>query len=843
MAVVYLAHDLKHGRKVALKVLAPEISALVGAARFRQEIEFAARLQHPHILAVHDSGEAAGSLWFTMPYVEGESLRDRLRSVGRLDLAEVTRLAGEIASALDYAHRQGVIHRDIKPENILLSDGQALVADFGVARATSRADEPGLTATGLSLGTPAYMSPEQALGDQAIDGRSDIYSLGCLVFELLAGAPPYTGPSAQAIVAKHLGSPVPKLRAVRPEVPTAIEAAVATAMAKEASERFSTATAFSDALASPSIHPGHVLRPRLLAGALLVCVAGALGLWWRRPEGQASTAAPTVLAVLPFDNQGAAADASFADGLADEVRGKLSEVPGLALIARGSTSSYKGSTKPPRQIADELGVRYLLTGTVRWDRGSGAVRVRVHPELVEIPKRGQPTTRWQAPFEASLTDVFRVQGEIASKVSEALGIQLGSATRAQLARPPTGSSEAYEAYLQVLGDGVGDLASQNSNELRRSIVALEKAVRLDPAFAAAWAQLGRARLYLARARFPTDAELTDSARVASDRAVALDSTLAAAQLAAALVYSDLQDTARSAQALRTGLNFAPHDAELLSTKAVLQLDPARPGQGIADLERARALDPRSFRIASHLYGALSSAQRFPEAVPAADRLAALAPRSVDAQLRRVIARLNAGDSAGAVAVVREPAPKLDRQRFFLAVMRDFPWLYSSAERREAFGLADSLFETPLERFLVLAREARVLGDTARGAVLADSALLVLRELQGTTGPRPDGLILKALDAYAQWLADNASAALASAVAFGQGVLQLPDAQYHLWGVGITFLEVGQPDSALAYLRRAISGRMVPDHIVAILRFDPRMAYLRAHPDFKPLLARLVQGSE
>ena len=218
MAVVYLAQDLRHDRPVALKALLPELAATLGPERFQREIRLAARLQHSHILTVHDSGEAGGRLWFTMPFVEGESLRDRLRRERQLPVDDALRIAREAAAALDYAHRHGVVHRDIKPENILLTaDGDTLVADFGIARALG--GEDGLTQTGMAIGTPAYMSPEQASGEKAIDARTDVYSLGAVLYEMLAGEPPYTGPTAQAIIMRRFAEPVPSVRRLRPNVP------------------------------------------------------------------------------------------------------------------------------------------------------------------------------------------------------------------------------------------------------------------------------------------------------------------------------------------------------------------------------------------------------------------------------------------------------------------------------------------------------------------------------------------------------------------------------------------------------------------------------------------------
>ena len=244
MAVVYLAHDLRHDRPVALKVLLPELAATLGPDRFQREIRLAARLQHPHILTVHDSGEDAGRLWFTMPFVEGESLRDRLRRERQLPVDDALRIATEAARALDYAHHHGVVHRDIKPENILLTgDGSTLVADFGIARALGGDD--GLTQTGFAVGTPAYMSPEQAAGDKTLDARTDVYSLASVLYEMLAGEAPYTGPTAQAIAAKRLTEPPPSVRAVRPNVPAAVDDAIRRALASVAADRFATAAQFA----------------------------------------------------------------------------------------------------------------------------------------------------------------------------------------------------------------------------------------------------------------------------------------------------------------------------------------------------------------------------------------------------------------------------------------------------------------------------------------------------------------------------------------------------------------------------------------------------------------------
>jgi serine/threonine-protein kinase len=262
MATVYLAHDVKHDRKVALKVLRPELAAVLGAERFLQEIKTTANLQHPHILPLHDSGEVDGTVYYVMPYVEGESLRDRLAREKQLPVDEAVRIGREVASALDYAHRHGVIHRDIKPENILLHDGQALVADFGIALAASSVGGSRMTETGMSLGTPHYMSPEQAMGEREITVRSDVYALGCVLYEMLAGEPPFTGPTAQAIVAKVMTAEPAGLRAQRKTVPPHVEAAVRTALEKLPADRFASAAEFA---AAPRGGPCRPARPGSLS--------------------------------------------------------------------------------------------------------------------------------------------------------------------------------------------------------------------------------------------------------------------------------------------------------------------------------------------------------------------------------------------------------------------------------------------------------------------------------------------------------------------------------------------------------------------------------------------------
>src|SRR5688572_11464060 len=385
MAVVYLAHDLQHQRHVALKVLNQELGGGAFAERFHREIRLAARLVHPHILPLLDSGQTAGRLWYTMPFIEGESLRDRLDREKQLPVAEAIRLTREIAGALSHAHGKGILHRDIKPENILLADGHALVADFGIARALG--GEPGdrLTATGVAIGTPGYMSPEQSSGEHQLDARSDLYSVASVCYEMLAGEPPFTGPTAQAVIARRLSQPPPSLKTTRVSIPEQLDLVIRRALAPVPADRYSSTAEFSDALATAVTGeqpaPARSSRWSLLGGAALLVLAAAAGYWLAtRPDGAppqtADGSSGIRLAVLPFRLIGSdSSDRYLADGITEEVSSMLSNLSGLRVIAQTSVASYTGETRSLRDIGSALGADALVEGDVQ--RAGSAVRVRV----------------------------------------------------------------------------------------------------------------------------------------------------------------------------------------------------------------------------------------------------------------------------------------------------------------------------------------------------------------------------------------------------------------------------------------------------------------------------------
>ena len=453
MATVYLARDLRHNRNVALKVLKPDLAAAIGAERFLAEIETTANLQHPHILPLHDSGEADALLFYTMPYVEEETLRQRLDRDGRLPVEEAVRIAHEIADALQMAHELGVIHRDIKPSNILLSRGRALVADFGIARAVRSSDASRLTQAGGVIGTVGYMSPEQASGADEVDHRSDIYSLACVLFEMLAGEPPYPGRTILDVLTKQATAPVPSVRARRPDVPSGLDGVVSRALAKDPAGRFKSAAEFAGAcernVLAYLLHPSQISSAVRLLGALAAHAPGDRG-QASPPSSGERREAPTVelpsartLVVLPFVNRSADPDNEyFSDGLTDEVISDLSRIAALRVISRNSSMALKATTKDTRTLARELGVTHLVTGSVR----RAGQSLRITADLVDA---STDSPIWSEKFSGSMDDVFGIQEDISRQIVAALQVTLTATESREVAQRPIADPVAYDCYLRA----------------------------------------------------------------------------------------------------------------------------------------------------------------------------------------------------------------------------------------------------------------------------------------------------------------------------------------------------------------------------------------------------------
>ncbi|HEY6092076.1 MAG TPA: serine/threonine-protein kinase [Gemmatimonadales bacterium] len=466
MATVFLAEDLKHRRNVAIKVLHQELSAQIGPERFGREIEIAARLQHPHIVPLYDSGSAAGLLYYVMPLVEGESLRDRLDREHQLSQEEAIRIVTEVAAALSYAHSHGVVHRDIKPENIMLSGGTAVVADFGIARAVDQSGPQSLTQTGTIIGTPAYMSPEQATGAAQIDGRSDQYSLACVLYELLVGQPPFTGPTAQAIIARHSLDMVSPPSIVRPGLPEALEDALLKALSKVPADRYATTTLFAEALAVPSRpsslrrqptgtmtahRPRRWLKPGLAiaGGAILLGGAWAVLSGIRGgPRGGGSAANdvdPRRVAVLYFSHRGDSTRTQYlADGLTEALIHELSAVKALQVISANGVRPYRtsGATVRPDSLRRAFGVGTIVEGTVTED----ADRIRLDVSLIDA---ASGTETKSMTLERPRAELFALQDTLSRAVADFLRLAIGEEVQVQETRAATGNVKAWELVQQA----------------------------------------------------------------------------------------------------------------------------------------------------------------------------------------------------------------------------------------------------------------------------------------------------------------------------------------------------------------------------------------------------------
>ncbi len=477
MATVYLASDLRHDREVAIKVLHTDIAGALGHDRFTREIKLAASLTHPHILPLYDSGESDGILFFVMPVMRGQTLRERLQAEGRLSIDAATRVADEVADALAYAHRQGVVHRDIKPENILLHEGHAIVADFGIGKALAAArDTSTLTQVGMMIGTPAYMSPEQAAGEE-LDGRSDLFALGCVMYEMLTGDAAFTAPTAAALIARRFIHTPPSVTASRAEVPVGIAALVQQLLARDAVDRPASATDVVAVLRTPSAPHAISARPAgsSLHNSSMVANGGgndggtshrsthndttsndatSNGATGNSATGNSATNHPAgrnnamrvaahSIAVLPFVNMSADADNEyFSDGLTEEIITDLASIKALRVTSRTSSAQHKGSTRSPQEIGAALGVRYLLTGSVR--RAGPALRIAA--QLVDSIDDRQ---LWGEKFNGTMDDVFDLQERVSREIVVALGVTLNADEDRRLGARGIVHASAYELFLEA----------------------------------------------------------------------------------------------------------------------------------------------------------------------------------------------------------------------------------------------------------------------------------------------------------------------------------------------------------------------------------------------------------
>jgi eukaryotic-like serine/threonine-protein kinase len=734
MATVYLAQDLKHGRLVALKVLRPELIPTLGAERFHREIRIASGLQHPHILSIHDSGEALGVLYYAMPYVEGESLRARLAREVQLTADEAVRIVGEVAEALAFAHAAGVLHRDIKPENILLASGHAVVADFGIARAIDAAGSERLTETGLALGTPHYMSPEQASGSRVLDARSDLYALGCVLYEMLAGEPPFNGPSAQAIMARHAVDPVPPLRTIRSTISPALEAVVGKALAKVPADRFGTALEFKEALDRAGLAPA-TTRPKssrrrltiglaavvLGAGVAAGMLAGRLG----SPLG-AGTREGSIrsLAVQSFENlTGDSGQVYLAKGITDQLETELAQIGSLRVIGLDQVSGPTAAF----EAAKGLGLEAVLSGSLQ--RSGSAIRISARLKSTET---GQAL--WARSFDGDLATILQLQADVARAVAERIRVSLTPGERSRIAGSrPQVTPAAYESYVR--GTYFLDKATEANFQI--AIGHFAKAIDADPTFAAAYA--GMAECYTSLGYFGALApEIAfPQARAAASKALALDSTLAHAHRASAyqLLFGEWNFAeADRAYARAVALDSTNAWSHWLRGMYLTAMN--RSGEAIASVERAQQLDPLSLMVQSTSARSYYNARRYQEAIDQAKVALDLDSTFARARFWVGMAAEQLGRSDQAIRELKATIQQGGPTSAYLAALGH---VYgTNGQRREALRLLDELETRSKTRYvspLDLATIRLGLGDT-------DSALALLsRAVQAHDG----GLVFLAVD--------------------------------------------------------------------------------------------------
>jgi eukaryotic-like serine/threonine-protein kinase len=837
-ATVYLAHDLRHDRHVALKIVHPGLAISVGTERFLREIRFIARLSHPHILPLFDSGEADGLLYYVMPYLQGGSLRRRLDNEGRLPIPAAIRIVREVALALDHAHRQGVIHRDIKPENILFEDDQAVVADFGIATAVEAAGGDRLTESGRAIGTPAYMSPEQAGGADPTDGRSDIYSLGCVLYEMLGGQPPFTGSTPQAVMAQQVIAPPPPLRSRRPEVTEPVARVLTRALAKEPGDRFATAAEFTAALesAGSSARPGDSGRRRLLIAAGVLTVAALVAAVALANRGEAPVTTPTI-AVLPFQNLGAAEDGYFAEGITEEITSRLAMLPRLGVISRTSANQYRGTGKPLKTIGRELGAEYILEGSVRWEKSpGGSSRVRVTPQLIRV---SDDRHLWAGQYDETLEQVFQVQTRVAEQVAGALELALQEPDRQALAATPTASLRAYDFYLR--GNDyftrAGDLAG-----IRMAEEMYTKATEMDPAFALAFARLARIHIW----QFHIFSDRTQArlakARSAADSALRLQPRLPEAHLALGQIhYWGELDYPQALREFRIAQAGGPGNGDLAWARGLVERRLGQWEQAVADLRRAVDLDPRSAVKNLDLFELYLRRREYAEAERYVDRALQLEPDSPvyiykallivarDGDLRKAAEVLKEGISRAGMDAVVFWAPQFD---VGAAVWQELDSTAQTAVDRlslDRFGTDSGGY------YLAKARARHYRGDQRTARIYFDSAA---RVLEGRTRARPDDPALHAALGFAYAGLGRRDGAIREGLL---AVEMRPSSKDTWYGVdmlrslAVVYATLGEADLAVKQLRVLLS---VPSWIsIPWLRADPTWDPVRRDPGFQALITK------
>jgi TolB-like protein/Flp pilus assembly protein TadD len=843
MGDVYRARDERLKRDVAVKVLPASVADDPDRLRrFEKEAQAASALNHPNIMAVYDVGAEDGRPYIVTELLDGQTLRERLAG-GPLGARKTIEYAGQIARGLAAAHGKGIVHRDLKPENVFVTrDEQVKILDFGVAKlgpdAAAQAASPTAPPTpqrstepGTVLGTVAYMSPEQVLGEAA-DSRSDIFSFGTVVYEMLTGQHPFQRSAAAETMAAILKKEPAAPSAVAAGTPPGLDAVVLHCLEKSPAARFQSASDIAFQLttgSAPSVTGIAESLPPKRGKAIVAVVAvmlAALGtLWYARHRG-GRTAAVRRVAVLPFENLGAAEDDYFTDGMSDEVRSKLTGLRGVEVIARASSTPYKKTTKPPMEIAKELSVGYLLTATVRWQKSAdGTSRVHVTPELVEVRTEGAPASKWEQTFDASLTDVFRVQADIAEKVAREMGAALGAADARRLAATPTRSLEAYDAFLkgqESWGQGRGNRPAS----LRRELAFYERAVALDPGFAEAWASLSQT-IALLHDYEPGEFDM-DKARAAAERAIVLAPHEAIGYRSLGTYYRFRFENDRALEQYLKAQAIAPSES-LDADIGLTMKQMGRWEEAVAHLRRAESTDPLSLNLRRFLAAILFDMRRYAEAREAVERGLAIAPGDADLVFAKCMTFLGEGNLAAARAAAEE-TPNFGR------FANDAPiWMFDQKQRDRLFRLTPEAFDDDRGSWAVAFAQAYwTQGDLVNARRYAEEAR---KEFEERLAKAPDDEFRRVWLGVALALLGQKEAAIREgkrAVELVPLTHEAEGAAYNRELLARIYALLGEPDAALDLLEQLLA--IPSDYSPGWLRIDPNFDSLRGNPRFQKLVA-------